>query len=119
VALGLVWLPQRPLTVTLHWSCCRCDGHATVYLSVPRTCQRHVHSPRWRLPLRSVATGCLSAISWWAPCHMLFVHRPVLRGQRESSLPAIVTFVQEIDKMLGGGVPLGEVTEICACKCIR
>jgi hypothetical protein len=42
---------------------------------------------------------------------------PTLRGRlqskKEKGLSYIVTFVMEVDTLLGGGVQLGEVTEIC------
>ena len=33
--------------------------------------------------------------------------------QREKSMGKIITFSAGMDKMLGGGVPLGQVTEFC------
>lgn len=33
--------------------------------------------------------------------------------KKETQLPSIVTCNEAIDKMLGGGVPLGKMTEFC------
>ncbi|XP_033108499.1 DNA repair protein RAD51 homolog 3-like [Anneissia japonica] len=33
--------------------------------------------------------------------------------QEESKLPSVITFCEEMDNMLGGGIPLGKTTEIC------
>ncbi|XP_041456773.1 DNA repair protein RAD51 homolog 3-like [Lytechinus variegatus] len=33
--------------------------------------------------------------------------------QKEQSLPPIITFCEELDEMLGGGVPMSKITEIC------
>lgn len=33
--------------------------------------------------------------------------------QKEQSLPPIITFCEELDEMLGGGVPMCKITEIC------
>ena len=33
--------------------------------------------------------------------------------RQEKSSPAIVTFCEDLDEMLGGGVPLSKITELC------
>ena len=33
--------------------------------------------------------------------------------RHEKSQQPIVTFCQDLDEMLGGGVPLGKITELC------
>ena len=33
--------------------------------------------------------------------------------RHEKASPAIVTFCEDLDEMLGGGVPLSKITEIC------
>ena len=38
------------------------------------------------------------------------------RLQKEAELPGIVTFCQDMDRMLGGGVQLGEITEFCTAS---
>jgi hypothetical protein len=68
-----------------------------------------------------VRKECELVFGWTPQTAPSPLHATAAAGQSVLSLietrPAvnsIVTFCKELDDMLGGGIPLGEVTEICA-----
>ena len=68
-------------------------------------------TPSSLLPQSSAPSN---SVSWQQPAESKKRTVTALEMLRhEKSSPAIVTFCEDVDEMLGGGVPLGKITELC------